>query len=175
MSAALVSLLFATVGAIELTTETWDAATSGKTMFVKFHAPWCGHCKKMKLDWAQADVRSLCQLSVPCSPSPPMSNGDRGLPGRISIHLHARELEGGATHKKFSGWRFEPKLCLKSKDVASSTNANYELNVQENKAASTVQNFEQLRQQYMELSNRHYDCKASRTQAAPSRCTTTRS
>ena len=46
MSAAHVSLLFATVGAIELTTETWDAATSGKTMFVKFHAPWCGHCKK---------------------------------------------------------------------------------------------------------------------------------
>ena len=41
---------------------------------------------RRELDWAQADVRSQCQLSVPCSPSPPMSNGDRGLPGRISIH-----------------------------------------------------------------------------------------
>ena len=86
MSATFVSLLFSTVGAIELTTETWDAATSESTMFVKFHAPWCGHCKKMKLGWTQADVRSQCQLSVPCSPSPPMSDGDRDLPGRISIH-----------------------------------------------------------------------------------------
>ncbi|CAK9091838.1 Protein disulfide-isomerase-like protein EhSep2 [Durusdinium trenchii] len=35
----------------ELTKETWDEAASGKTVFVKFFAPWCGHCKKMKPDW----------------------------------------------------------------------------------------------------------------------------
>ena len=51
MTAAVVSVLFATVGALELTTATWDAETSGKTVFVKFYAPWCGHCKKMKPDW----------------------------------------------------------------------------------------------------------------------------
>jgi len=37
-------LLTATVarpaGAVELTKETWDAAVSGKTVFVKFLAPW---------------------------------------------------------------------------------------------------------------------------------------
>jgi len=26
--------------AVELTKETWDAAVSGKTVFVKFQAPW---------------------------------------------------------------------------------------------------------------------------------------
>eukprot|EP00439_Symbiodinium_sp_Y106_P016274 s4979_g2.t1 len=31
--------------------ETWDDAVSGKTVFVKFFAAWCGHCKKMKPDW----------------------------------------------------------------------------------------------------------------------------
>ena len=37
--------------AIELTPDNWDAETSGKTAFIKFFAPWCGHCKKMKPDW----------------------------------------------------------------------------------------------------------------------------
>jgi len=32
--------LFSMAGAIELTKETWDAAVSGKTVFVKFQAPW---------------------------------------------------------------------------------------------------------------------------------------
>lgn len=47
------ALLFVLAHAIELTPETWDAATSGKTVFIKFYAPWCGHCKAMKPDWDQ--------------------------------------------------------------------------------------------------------------------------
>lgn len=37
--------------AVELTPENWDAETSGKTVFLKFMAPWCGHSKQMKPAW----------------------------------------------------------------------------------------------------------------------------
>lgn len=37
--------------AVELTPDNWDEMTAGKTVFVKFFAPWCGHCKKMKPAW----------------------------------------------------------------------------------------------------------------------------
>ena len=47
---ALAGSLF-TANAIELTPDNWDTETAGKTVFIKFLAPWWGHCKKMKPDW----------------------------------------------------------------------------------------------------------------------------
>ena len=40
IAALFLSLFTATAGAIELTPDNWDAETAGKTVFIKFLAPW---------------------------------------------------------------------------------------------------------------------------------------
>eukprot|EP00928_Gymnodinium_smaydae_P004899 TRINITY_DN11678_c0_g8_i1.p1 TRINITY_DN11678_c0_g8~~TRINITY_DN11678_c0_g8_i1.p1 ORF type:complete len:604 (-),score=114.23 TRINITY_DN11678_c0_g8_i1:126-1883(-) len=50
-SFALVVACLGGVEALELTPENWDERVVGRTLFLKFYAPWCGHCKKIKPDW----------------------------------------------------------------------------------------------------------------------------
>jgi len=40
MKGVAAALLLATAGAMELTKDNWDDAIAGKTVFVKFQAPW---------------------------------------------------------------------------------------------------------------------------------------
>lgn len=47
----LLLLLIAQASALQLTPDNWDTSVAGKTVFLKFFAPWCGHCKKMKPAW----------------------------------------------------------------------------------------------------------------------------
>jgi protein disulfide-isomerase-like protein len=34
-----------------LSKENFDQVTAGKTVLIKFYAPWCGHCQEMAPDW----------------------------------------------------------------------------------------------------------------------------
>jgi len=38
---------------LTLTVANFDDELSGKSAFVKFHAPWCGHCKRVKPIWKE--------------------------------------------------------------------------------------------------------------------------
>jgi len=51
MNILVCALTALTVFGIELTPSNWDKETAGKTVFIKFLAPWWGHCKKMKPAW----------------------------------------------------------------------------------------------------------------------------
>jgi len=41
----------ASAAVLSLTPDNFAASTEGKTVFLKFFAPWCGHCKSMAADW----------------------------------------------------------------------------------------------------------------------------
>ena len=63
------TLLFALLPlafAIELTPDTWDEETADKTLFVKFFAPWCGHCKRLAPAYEKAAKAFRKEVRAPC-------------------------------------------------------------------------------------------------------------
>eukprot|EP01063_Lacrimia_lanifica_P026604 TRINITY_DN360_c0_g1_i1.p1 TRINITY_DN360_c0_g1~~TRINITY_DN360_c0_g1_i1.p1 ORF type:complete len:121 (+),score=43.72 TRINITY_DN360_c0_g1_i1:64-426(+) len=62
--------LLCAVSGIELTTETFgELVGKDKPAFLKFHAPWCGHCKRLAPAWNQLedDVPSVLIGGVDCT------------------------------------------------------------------------------------------------------------
>jgi protein disulfide-isomerase-like protein len=87
-AAVALALCASASSAMELTPDNWDDETAGKTVFLKFFAPWCGHCKRMKPAWdklmdAYADNNAILVADVDCTAAgKPLcdSNGVRGFP-----------------------------------------------------------------------------------------------
>jgi protein disulfide-isomerase-like protein len=121
---ALLGLLAGT-NALELTPDTWDAAVAGKTVFIKFFAPWCGHCKKLKPDWdklmdAFADSPSALVADVDCTTEGKGlcdANGVKGYPTlKWGDPAALEDYKGGrdyATLKKFCEESLKP-ICSPS-------------------------------------------------------------
>lgn len=79
--------LVASVSAIELTKDTYETETAGKTVFIKFYAPWCGHCKGMKPAWDKlmdeyASNPTVLVADVDCTKETDLcsANGVQGYP-----------------------------------------------------------------------------------------------
>jgi len=78
----------ASAGAIELTSENFGPLTDGKSVFLKFYAPWCGHCKSLAPAWSKLEEKFASHptgfvASVDCTAEGKGlcdSNGIQGFP-----------------------------------------------------------------------------------------------
>eukprot|EP00929_Paragymnodinium_shiwhaense_P058419 TRINITY_DN2924_c0_g1_i2.p1 TRINITY_DN2924_c0_g1~~TRINITY_DN2924_c0_g1_i2.p1 ORF type:complete len:347 (-),score=75.42 TRINITY_DN2924_c0_g1_i2:142-1182(-) len=117
--------------AVEVTDDSWDAATAGKTVFVKFYAPWCGHCKSLKPDWDRlgdefSGSTKVVIASVDCTgegQSLCRQHGVRGYPtlkygdsNDLQDYSGARSFDALLS---FSQKNFGPKCSPEARDLCS--------------------------------------------------------
>lgn len=87
-----------------LTAENFTLATNGGKWFVKFYAPWCGHCKKLAPEWEKAatdlkaDGLKIAKVDATQEKELASKYGVRGYP---TIKLFKNGKEG----EKYSGPR----------------------------------------------------------------------
>lgn len=91
-------LLLTSACAVELTPSNWDHHTVGKTVFIKFFAPWCGHCKKIKPAWDQLmtdykDSDTILVADVDCIGAGKALCDTHGVQGFPTIKFGAGALE----------------------------------------------------------------------------------
>merc|ERR1711990_543702 len=105
----------AAVSALELTPDNFDEATSGKSVFIKFLAPWRGHCKSMKPAWDQLmeefkDSKTALVADVDCTVHQDLC-GKHGVQGYPTIKYgdpnNMEDYQGGRSFEDLQAFAKE--------------------------------------------------------------------
>jgi len=115
MKFTMISTLFfaasASAAVPSLTPENYSSLTDGKTVFIKFFAPWCGHCKKMAPDWEKladewADKSDVLIAEIDCTAEGKPICDEAGIKGfptlKFGDPLSLEDYQGGRTYSDFS-------------------------------------------------------------------------
>eukprot|EP00808_Paulinella_micropora_P006367 g63005.t1 len=121
--------------AISLTKSNFDDEVfgKGKAAFVKFFAPWCGHCKKMKPDWDKlagdfASSKTVLIADVDCTVEKDLCStyGVRGYPTikyfTGNTAATGDDYEGGRDYsdlKAFADENLGPSCSIDNRDLCS--------------------------------------------------------
>eukprot|EP00585_Thalassiosira_rotula_P004083 CAMPEP_0196141782 /NCGR_PEP_ID=MMETSP0910-20130528/10514_1 /TAXON_ID=49265 /ORGANISM="Thalassiosira rotula, Strain GSO102" /LENGTH=218 /DNA_ID=CAMNT_0041402997 /DNA_START=55 /DNA_END=711 /DNA_ORIENTATION=- len=121
--------LAASAHGVELTPENYDDMTVGKTVFLKFFAPWCGHCKAMKPDWDKlieefAGSETQLIADVDCTAEGEPLCSDAGVEGFPTLKwgdpADLQDYDGGRSYedlKTFATENLKPLCSIKNIDL----------------------------------------------------------
>jgi len=128
-SLAALLALSSTAAGIDLSPDNYDAETAGKTVFIKFFAPWCGHCKKMAPDWntlmeefsgSESALIADCDCTGDCKPLCD-ANGVKGFPTlKWGDPSDLQDYKGGRdlkTLRKFATESLKPVCSIANIDL----------------------------------------------------------
>eukprot|EP00579_Thalassiosira_antarctica_P004470 CAMPEP_0201883642 /NCGR_PEP_ID=MMETSP0902-20130614/16154_1 /ASSEMBLY_ACC=CAM_ASM_000551 /TAXON_ID=420261 /ORGANISM="Thalassiosira antarctica, Strain CCMP982" /LENGTH=218 /DNA_ID=CAMNT_0048412487 /DNA_START=50 /DNA_END=706 /DNA_ORIENTATION=+ len=126
---ALLLALAASASAIELTPDNFAAETAGKSVFLKFFAPWCGHCKKLKPDWdtlmdefSSSSTQLVADVDCTTEGKPLCDeNGVKGFPTlKWGDPSDLQDYQGGRSYdelKTFAQENLKPLCSVKNIDL----------------------------------------------------------
>ena len=90
---------------INLTTETYASSVgNGEKWFVKYYAPWCGHCKKLAPTWEElsksvSDVEPKVNIAhVDCTVQQSVCT-EQDIKGYPTLIIHRNGVEGGERYQ----------------------------------------------------------------------------
>eukprot|EP00441_Pelagodinium_beii_P020439 CAMPEP_0197678456 /NCGR_PEP_ID=MMETSP1338-20131121/90050_1 /TAXON_ID=43686 ORGANISM="Pelagodinium beii, Strain RCC1491" /NCGR_SAMPLE_ID=MMETSP1338 /ASSEMBLY_ACC=CAM_ASM_000754 /LENGTH=132 /DNA_ID=CAMNT_0043259397 /DNA_START=42 /DNA_END=440 /DNA_ORIENTATION=- len=113
LAAAVIAMLAVSASAVQqLTGDDFDTATAEGAWFVKFYAPWCGHCKRLAPTWDKlseeyASTEGVNVAKVDCTEHRPLcqAQGVRGYPTLKLFKSGADEkYKGGRDFATLKSW-----------------------------------------------------------------------
>jgi len=130
-SLAILYISSCSAAVVNLTTENYAELTDGKTVFIKFFAPWCGHCKAMAGDWEQLgadwdshEIGMVAEIDCTAEESQDLCDTIEGFPTlRYGDASDLEDYNGGRTYEElvaFAKDTLSSKVCsVKNIDVCS--------------------------------------------------------